>query len=350
VGSGVIYAVIVALWALVLVPMWLRRHDTENEVQSVDRFSNAMGILSRRDDADDQPTDRSEDAEERQAPVVDPPHAAPVVGTGRGSLPLRVLKLGSRASAPAGDPHVFVSRPRAARPDARAVRLKRRRRVLLALGLTLVTTAVAFAAGLLPIAAPLVALGLSAGYGLLLRRAALHDERVRRDQMRRAGARRIVVTKAATEAAGTTTDRLAGKPAPVAAAPAVPAATPAPPVVARAAGQATDRAWQPQPMPLPTYVTAPPATAVPRRLDRDEDWTAQRMLERAEAERLAAGIDASPPADDVWSEATEPAPVPRDTVFDREWFEVASDDAPEDADAEVDRVDRIVRRGAHRTA
>src|SRR5437764_3223942 len=36
------------MWAVVLVPMWLRRHDDKTESRSVDRFSTAMRTLSRR--------------------------------------------------------------------------------------------------------------------------------------------------------------------------------------------------------------------------------------------------------------------------------------------------------------
>src|SRR4051794_33022406 len=46
--SAVILAVIVVMWAVVLVPMWLRRHDAATESRSVDRFSTAMRVLSRR--------------------------------------------------------------------------------------------------------------------------------------------------------------------------------------------------------------------------------------------------------------------------------------------------------------
>jgi hypothetical protein len=48
VGSSLIYVAIVAMWAGLLIPMWLRRHEQETEVRSVDRFSTAMRILSRR--------------------------------------------------------------------------------------------------------------------------------------------------------------------------------------------------------------------------------------------------------------------------------------------------------------
>src|SRR5690242_9536459 len=39
------------MWAVVLVPMWLRRHDDKVESRSVDRFSTAMRTLSRRSHA-----------------------------------------------------------------------------------------------------------------------------------------------------------------------------------------------------------------------------------------------------------------------------------------------------------
>lgn len=53
VGSGLIYAVIIGMWAAYFIPMWLRRHEERSEARSVDRFSNAMRILSRRHQADD---------------------------------------------------------------------------------------------------------------------------------------------------------------------------------------------------------------------------------------------------------------------------------------------------------
>ncbi len=45
--TGLIYVVIIALWAAVLIPMWLRRHDQISEVRSTLRFSSAMKTLGR---------------------------------------------------------------------------------------------------------------------------------------------------------------------------------------------------------------------------------------------------------------------------------------------------------------
>jgi hypothetical protein len=49
--TGLIYIVIIALWAAVLIPMWLRRHDRISEVRSTARFENSMARLGRQDEA-----------------------------------------------------------------------------------------------------------------------------------------------------------------------------------------------------------------------------------------------------------------------------------------------------------
>ena len=46
--TGLIYLVIIALWAAVLIPVWLRRHDQISEVRSTARFSSAMNSLGGR--------------------------------------------------------------------------------------------------------------------------------------------------------------------------------------------------------------------------------------------------------------------------------------------------------------
>ncbi|WP_405616793.1 gephyrin-like molybdotransferase receptor GlpR [Streptomyces sp. NBC_01508] len=47
-NSGLIYAVIVGAWAAYLVPMWLRRQDELNEARPTERFSTAIRLLSGR--------------------------------------------------------------------------------------------------------------------------------------------------------------------------------------------------------------------------------------------------------------------------------------------------------------
>jgi len=46
--TGLIYVIIIALWAAVLIPIWLRRHDQISEVRSTARFQSAMSTLGKR--------------------------------------------------------------------------------------------------------------------------------------------------------------------------------------------------------------------------------------------------------------------------------------------------------------
>jgi hypothetical protein len=62
--SPVIILGLVLMWAVVLVPMWLRRHDEVEESRSVDRFSAAMHTLSRHEG---RPSQRNVRAPQRQA-------------------------------------------------------------------------------------------------------------------------------------------------------------------------------------------------------------------------------------------------------------------------------------------
>ncbi len=47
--TGLLYAAIVVVWAIFLVPMALRRHDRAARNRSIERFSSAMRVLSRTD-------------------------------------------------------------------------------------------------------------------------------------------------------------------------------------------------------------------------------------------------------------------------------------------------------------
>src|SRR3954463_11690600 len=102
------------MWAVVLVPMWLRRHDANTESRSVDRFSTAMRVLSRRSSA-------SPDRRYVLMPKREVATDVHVSGAGVSRRP-------ARRPATAAPP---------ARPKARPSIAQRRKRVLLALiGLT----------------------------------------------------------------------------------------------------------------------------------------------------------------------------------------------------------------------
>ncbi len=49
--TGLIGLAIIAIWLVVLVPMWLNHHEADNASRSMDSFSTAMRVLSRRSPA-----------------------------------------------------------------------------------------------------------------------------------------------------------------------------------------------------------------------------------------------------------------------------------------------------------
>src|SRR4051794_39354074 len=111
--SGVIVVVIVALWGSLLIPALVRRHDSVPEVRSVDRFSYALRILSRR-------TPYVPGRREVLVPARSKEARSPVVSPAPGF----------RANVPAAQ----ATRPQLARAEARRAALAaKRRRTLLAL-------------------------------------------------------------------------------------------------------------------------------------------------------------------------------------------------------------------------
>lgn len=63
--TGLIYAVIIGLWAAVLIPIWLKRQDQVSEVRSTARFSSAMKSLGDHADRADR-ADRADSKSERR--------------------------------------------------------------------------------------------------------------------------------------------------------------------------------------------------------------------------------------------------------------------------------------------
>jgi hypothetical protein len=269
VGSGLILLVIVGAWLAVLVPMALRSHDTTTSLSSVDRFSDAMRVLSRRD-AVARRRDRAVAVPEQESELEE------------------LLEL--------------------ERPERRGPSLaQRRRRVLLTLlGLAVLT----LAGGLV---GPAWLLGVAAATGLLavayvvhLRRQALARARrgVRRPRrpVERPAARPRPAHRPAARPDARPAVRIAGIPDRLPARPApldVPLRAPAKrydepvPVPAAVGG-----AWDPVPVPVPTYVTAPAAPARPPTvLDLTKPGRYSDALREAE-QRLGI-VDDGPALDDI---------------------------------------------------
>ncbi|MFJ3903274.1 gephyrin-like molybdotransferase receptor GlpR [Streptomyces sp. NPDC090025] len=342
-SSGLIYAVIVGAWAAYLVPMWLRRQDELNEARPTERFSTAIRLLSgragmeRRYAKELRDRDRAADA----APDVDPdvateqlssvdvrgfsapatrtearlemPEPAPEAQGQAGSKAGRkaAAKVSPAASAPA--PHQAQAHARvqaaAAGPAAgaqaarrtsgaaaerarRSKVLARRRRttVLLFVGFT-IGAVVAAVGGLGFLWAPAVPALLLSWYIVYLR-----------VQERR---RFVYVMDRRNAEAAAARLRESRRPAPTpepepAPAPAAEPAVSPQEADRRALVEQTDHAewvdqqrergpvrgdsWDPVPVPLPTYVTAPVAPRAPGGVDitDPETWSSARSSTAAD--------------------------------------------------------------------
>jgi hypothetical protein len=281
--SAVIYAAIVVMWAVVLVPMWLRRHDAATESRSVDRFSTAMRTLSRR--------------------TTSGPGRRYVVMPRRSEGGVSVHVSGAavppeRPVSPAR-PSIVVRALRAHRARAARTSLVARRRRLL-LGLLVVTflTMLLAATGLMSWTLQLVLDVFLAAFCVHLRAQARRAAAVSRQR------RRPPVAPAPRRPAG----RPAAQRQPARTASAVPAEQPL------AATGTEDGTWEPVPVPRPTYTLKPPAPVeVPSDvIDPLRDTDPYNTMAAVSDDALAPGAEVI---------AAEPAVIDSDLedILDRRW-------------------------------
>ena len=251
--SGLIGLAIIGIWLVVLVPMWLNRHEADDANRSMDSFSTAMRVLSRR------PPSRSANRGDRRYVVMPRrDNVGVTVDNNPGATTSGRRYPWSRPTAP------VVS------PAGRARLLARRRRIALvvfALLLVLVvTSALAVTSWWYELAVGLAA----AGYVVHLRSEAIRARELQRRRRARAA-----------RASSSSTQWRVPQPAyrqPVATGQPLlrdDEALPATPV--SPAGTENGSRWEPVPVPLPTYVSKPvvqrPAASAAPRADVDATRT-----------------------------------------------------------------------------
>ncbi|MGW4160503.1 divisome protein SepX/GlpR [Streptomyces sp. NPDC004788] len=337
-SSGLIYAVIVGAWAAYLVPMWLRRQDELNEARPTERFSTAIRLLSGRAGMERRYAKELRDRERAAdgvAPDVDPdaetehlssvdvrgfcapaartearlefPDAspsdrakAPAPVPGKSQAPAQAQAAPAQApsaqAAPAKGPKPALrAKPNASAERARRSKVLARRRrttVMLFLAFTL-GAIVAAVGGLAFLWAPAIPALLLSAYIVYLRA-----------QERR---RFVYVMDRRSAEAAAARLRESRRPAPTPEPAPAPAAAPAPEQTVspqeadrRALVEQTDHAewvdqqrdrgpargdsWDPVPVPLPTYVTAPVAPRASGGVDitDPETWSAARSSTAAD--------------------------------------------------------------------
>jgi hypothetical protein len=249
--SGLIFPVIIAIWAIYLFQHWVRRREHVATARSVDRFSEAMRVLERRS-----PPPMS-DLSVRQP-------RSYAVSPARPARPEAVVK---RSQAPAPKVSISMRRMAALRttrnlhaPAGMSARRVRGLSLLAALSLALVVGPLA-AASVLPWSSFAVAAAVLMADAAWLRHAAVAERATRRGKSsvhrtrpdeRPTGVR----TRATAGAARQPAARLSVRSEPVAAAPVAgvaEVAAPAAPAGAGVVAGAGLSGWDPVPVPPPTY-------------------------------------------------------------------------------------------------
>lgn len=228
--TGLIYVAIIALWAAVLIPIWLKRHDQISEVRSTARFSSAMKSLGRN---------------ERTA---------------------------NHDSNP-GESHMSYQHPsRGHRSHASVVAAKRRALVLAILTGLLFLSLVGTLTGIVPIALTVtfaVVLGaflIASAMTASQRSGAAVSPRVSRvEVVEEVELRYQMPKRERAERQKAEIDEFA-----------------------EWDPWEEDDAWDAVPQTLPSYVNSPRATAVPRNIEKDGDWSGQAMVDAARNMRRPA--------------------------------------------------------------
>ncbi|MFJ7493073.1 gephyrin-like molybdotransferase receptor GlpR [Streptomyces sp. NPDC097727] len=347
-SSGLIYAVIVGAWAAYLVPMWLRRQDELNEARPTERFSTAIRLLSGRAAMERR---YAKELRERTTEEAGPDADPDVVTDRMDSVDVRAFAAPpahteARVYDPArldrGRPGSGVARrarPRTGGTDAERVRraqrlqvLARRRRTTVVLFLAFTLGAVVAAVGGLGFLwAPAVPAVLLSTYIVHLRaqerrrfaftmdrrRAEVAAQHLRESRHRRHQPASSAPAEADEEPEGR-------RPEP----------EPAPAVSPQEAGrralvEQTDHAewvdqqrergrvqgdsWEPVPVPLPTYVTAPVAPRATGGIEvgNPETWSAARSS-TAEPTQTGTSHPVAPPVDPAPRQRTSQSRRARD--------------------------------------
>ena len=265
--SGIIFVVLAVAWAVFLIPKALKHHDEAARTRSIDRFSNAIRVLARRE-----PVSR------RDARLV-------VTGATRTTLPPVAAEVVAEQVAEKVEV-VAVPIPRArlqARRKAARIAARRRRRVLVSLLVCTILVGVAGYLAYLPLWSVAVPSALTLMWLVLcrtqVRRESLRDFEViasgrataeRSEASESVAPHRVVRADVPVDAEFDDTEDTVGIPAALLDAVVIPT-------------EDGGTLWDPLPVTLPTYVGKATAKRTVRTIDLGEPgtWTSGRTAEDA---------------------------------------------------------------------
>ena len=234
--TGLIYVAIIALWAAVLIPIWLKRHDQISEVRSTARFSSAMKSLGNKENIAYRDRQLGEDlmsqSHRRQASVAATKRRTMVMATLTALLFLSLV----------GTFTAFV-------PIAVTVV------IALSLGAFLIATALTSSRRSKAAVSPRVS------------RVEVFAAEQFEEEVVEVPARRMSSRERADRQKSELDEFAQWDPW---------------------EDDNTDSAWDAVPQTLPSYVNSPRATAVPRNIERNGDWSGEAMVEAARGMRRPA--------------------------------------------------------------
>lgn len=303
-GSGLVYLVVILLWAVVLVPQWMRRHERNSEQRSTLTFHRAMKTLERRRAGRGVSRARHDvDVTVAGARTRVHDRVAPMDIDGVSAIDRHLDEGVDPFVGSVAEEQVRVVRRVRASARAQKEAEKRRRHITQALIAVSVLSVLLAFVGVLPVALSVLCLLALGGYLFAARNAtarstAATSRTVRRENARLAHLdaestpvrrkRDVTQMKSSRHSRRQAQRHLEAVPA---------------------SGHSVDTAgddvelltndeirtrraaaadgWEPVESPLPTYVDAAPASRIRRNLDSTEngDWNSERMLEQAEALR-----------------------------------------------------------------
>lgn len=254
--TGLIYVAIIALWAAVLIPIWLRRHDQISEVRSTARFSSAMKSLGSTENIAYRDRQHGENH----------------------------MSQAHRNSGPKNYGH-RINSPKSQKSQASMVATKRRTMVLATLTALLLLSLVGTFTALVPLAVTVVvAVVLGAFFIASALTSSQRSKVAVSPRVSRAEAFASAEFEAEVEVVEVPARRMSSR--------------------ERAESQKSeldefaewdpwgdedaDRSWDAVSETLPSYVNSPRATAIPRNIERNGDWSGQAMVETARGMRRPA--------------------------------------------------------------
>lgn len=234
--TGLLYAAVIAMWAVVLLPRWLGTSDRYRDTRTSKRFRRSLHAVSR-------PRHRSHDVAAMPGAKASRVDTAPADSAIDRHLDLGIDPFVGTAE----DGYRQRAKEQQVKRQAGVAAAVRRRRILAGLGGLTVLSLLGAVLGVVPLMWPVLLGAALGGYIFLLRNPS-----------------RLVTTPVA--------------PAPVSEATSAPKA----------------QTWEARQAPEPSYMRAPKATAFPREIDSTQNgpWTAERMLEQAAALRTGQDVDA----------------------------------------------------------